>query len=540
MHPYQRRLIAEATKYGYQHPDTQPRFDGTAETAMKNLKEVDLISEGGSISEDIEILGEGISAMGGAMKAAVAAGHTLSTYKNLLNRLLKFPGHALVLDITTPTGPGAARGGLTGEGSEIKVVKVADIGKYELMGYKFPSVKPGAKAERSWQDHKGQATILAVHESVQEETETVSEASDYVDLATKNLAVSTKMAEKKDKKHDSQWGFGYRAYLRAFIKGNASAIKKIDNPEQNAGFIAARKDVASLTPLKEETESLEEAVYHPPEYDYLKLPTNVKPLLMYKHFTDRIGHYNRAWNTFFAADANKKSPDKSMKAADHLWRAVDYGVGMEKAPIIAAKFGLEKAKKEGVEETETNEAFAPNWAFDRRREHPILGGFKYNGNFFEYRAIVKGTPGSDWALSHGMTHEVFLKPVFNDHRDSRFAIIKATVAQVAMDEAEGGKPVYEKWAIAGHKKYPHHPTNPTGLKEGAVKDELDDFLQGLPNAAVTELKTLGDLKGKESKIKAILMKHKAKPILGTKSRKPSMEESVKVIVQWFQSWFEND
>jgi hypothetical protein len=358
MHPYQRRLIAEASKYGYEHPDIKPKLNGNPDVAMKNLTETDLISEGGVVkNESVEYLGEGITVMPGAEKAVMAAGADVPSYRKILKVLQNRIGgpHALVLDVTTPTGPGARRGNLTGEEAEVKIVKIADIGKFELRGYNLPSIKPGAKATRTWQDHKGDVTILAVNESVQE-------------------------------------------------------------------------------------------------------------------------------------------------------------------------------------------AYAPSWAFNQRKQYPILGKFKFNNNIFEYRAIVKGTPGSDWALSNGLTHEVFLRPIWNDYRDTRYAIIKKTVAMVAVDEAEGGKPVFEKWAITSHQTYTPEGVEAEGndLAEGSVKDELDDFLHGLPNAAVTELKTLGDLKGKEAKIKAILMKHKANLILGTKSRKPSMTESIKVIVQWFQGWFEND
>ena len=559
MYEYQRRLLNEAAKYGKLSPkETQ------------NLPE-----------ECRDFIVEGVNVMKGAEKLVLNSGLDVGTYRKLLNVLRnRLGGHAMILDITKPTGPGAARGGLTGEGSEIKIVKIADIGKYEFNGYDFKGIKLGNKAERTWKDHKGQAIIIALNESVQEEAETVSEASGYVDLATKNLEVSTKLALKKDKKHDSQWGFGYRAYLRAFIKGNASAIKKIDSPEQKAGFVAAHKDVASLTPLKEEVESLEEAYKRglgdaknwervvnfikslpAPVTKELKalsskvgglkpntmIDTQVKAILV-KHkvkffvepsvkpsledtvnlitymFDNAISHLERQTKKEEVENLEEAAPVKASKSqiddfkskvlayyTAHYAKARNIKDPHEYSRFMSGMFGSnvvgrtidDWAKETGgdvtkltnyfnpgsrnktkfdippindfvkkvfgnfklvndtlvKEETETNEAYAPNWAYAQRKQHPILGQFKHKGNTFEYRAIVKGaSPGSDWALSHGMTHEIFLRPVWNDYRDVRFAIVKATVVQVAVDEGEGGKPVYEKWPITGHKKYPTEST----------------------------------------------------------------------------------
>jgi hypothetical protein len=81
------------------------------------------------------------------------------------------------------------------------------------------------------------------------------------------------------------------------------------------------------------------------------------------------------------------------------------------------------------------------------------------------------------------------------------------------------------------------------LAEGAVKDELEDFILGLPSPAVRKIADLsskvGGLKPSNTnlstQIKLILLQSNAKLILGIKSRKPSMEESIKAILYWFDS-----
>lgn len=716
MYEYQRRLINEAAKFGPLSPKEKANLPKAC------------------LNEEIVNLGEGFSAIGGAQKATVDAGLSVSTYRNLLSRLQKFPGHALVLDITTPTGPGAARGGLTGEGSEIKVVKIADIGKYELMGYKFPSLKPGAKAQRTWPDHKGEATILAINESVQEEVENLDEESEFKQNAKYNFDVSTKLAKKKDADHNSQWGVGFRAYCRAVISGNAINMDPPKEPGLKSGWNDARQMIAMGRRLKEEVENLEEMtgkeaakilsgvrkvkVVKPTSissqmkvgstYQLTSAGAHINPSLPggdkkyrlvtgssdmgtrtqtgaiistnlakaikrgeieivkeevedlsedkavpisrgsstgVKAFTingrkirvdadqsDKNKYHVATWagsswnnkgtitstteptrsqvidtirraggsvgesvenidegssgnsniDKYFAklpaafiADvkklgvlhpaSNKPSfPAKPVDPKDRLkvqelmtkhgvrtMKAIEFagkpysevlkktgeriirnlnsylgesvGESVEEVPvsegvmkdeIMKFLFAMPKqasdeiaqlSKKMGglkpntttetavkailvkhkvkllkdmewslkavihffddMMEEQVSEAYAPQWAYARQKQHPILGRFYYKSNLFEYRAIVKGTPGSDWALSHGMTHEVFLKPVFGDHRDSRFAIIKATVAQVAVDEGEGGKPTYEKWPITRHTKYEDHPSNPTGFKK---------------------------------------------------------------------------
>lgn len=589
MYEYQRRLLNEAAKHGKLSPkETQ------------NLPE-----------ECRDFIVEGVNVMKGAEKLVLNSGLDVGTYRKLLNVLRnRLDGHAMILDITKPTGPGAARGGLTGEGSEIKIVKIADIGKYEFNGYDFKGIKLGNKAERTWKDHKGQAIIIALNESVQEEAEvdeeTISEAipsnikirkiksltggaveysvevngvkhgefymgkdhkgtyyttrvdmngrptydrggtqirnrdemiknvldshaasaaqelakkkaspnriemkgdkvtgvfhnnqkvtnhgvkidtvqdirrgaifdledkyntefvvvregysdseniseSDFQDIAKHNLEVSTKLALKKDKKHDSQWGVGYRGYLRLVVGGRAISKQDVPSGKTGEGWNTARNDIITGKKLNEEVENLEEMTGKEAA-NILKGVRSVKVVKPVKFANLETGKtYNMSVQ---GAHANPSLP-----GGDKLYVLTS---GAKRSGKIIST-NLAKAIKAGdlqivKEETETNEAYAPNWAYAQRKQHPILGQFKYKGNTFEYRAIVKGTSGSDWALSHGMTHEIFLKPVFNDHRDARFAIVKATVVQVAVDEGEGGKPVYEKWPITGHQKYPTEST----------------------------------------------------------------------------------
>ena len=789
MYEFQRRLINEATKFGQLSPKEK-------ENLPKDC-----------LNEEIVNLGEGISAMGGAQKATVAAGLSVSIYRNLLNRLLKFPGHALVLDITTPTGPGAARGGLSGEGSEIKVVKIADIGKYELMGYKFPSVKPGVKAERSWKDHKGEATILAINESVNEasrndaeflkvkpkpferpmspaaerkvmrdvttmlksassfrntpegkvakalrelgwkvgdtvekqekdymiirkavrttdgyasnaiawikyhyperfpKNESVEDLhefdSEFKQNAKHNLAMSTKLAKKKNADHDSQWGVGFRAYCRAVISGNAVNMDQPKEPGLKSGWNDARQMLAMGRRLKEEVENLEESapvkasksqiedfknkvsayytararkqkndslfmsamyggnivaqqiddwvketggdVTKLPSYflagskdktkfeirpvnDFVKsvfgnfklmnttlvkeevedvseaIPTAVssgfrtgvvdgktneivfhgtKPQAMSamkklngknlkRYFLASLTPKNKLggkWSggtpSWVKAESVENLGEASMtdlinKMTDNEAEVILLGKVPSKfkgetlanlkiaANKVMARYDLKRrqaavaahnrTKKEEVEDvseasvkdemtgflldlpkpaaneiaqlskkmgglkanttTETaiktiltkhrvkllrdmatsvkaiinffddmeesvQEAFAPQWAHNQQKKFPIMGEFKHNGKLIQYRKIGDG-PGSDWAKSHGMTHEIFLQPVWNDHRDTRFAIIKGTVAIIATDEGPGGKPMLEKWPITSHRRFPDHPSNPTG------------------------------------------------------------------------------
>jgi hypothetical protein len=73
------------------------------------------------------------------------------------------------------------------------------------------------------------------------------------------------------------------------------------------------------------------------------------------------------------------------------------------------------------------------------KQHPDnLGYFKEKE--FKHEFTYRLTK-DDWALKHCLIHEI-------DAGDSvRFAIVKKTVAWVAIDEDGDGKPVLENWKI---------------------------------------------------------------------------------------------
>lgn len=65
------------------------------------------------------------------------------------------------------------------------------------------------------------------------------------------------------------------------------------------------------------------------------------------------------------------------------------------------------------------------------------------GNYFEY---AEGAP-DDWSRDRGATHTLFLNTRPINGWDKRAAIVKKTVAYVAVDEAADGGIVWEKWQI---------------------------------------------------------------------------------------------
>jgi len=77
----------------------------------------------------------------------------------------------------------------------------------------------------------------------------------------------------------------------------------------------------------------------------------------------------------------------------------------------------------------------------------ILGVFqeKQHGNWFQYRLT-----NDEWALKQGFTHEIAV--AFDE---KRYAKVKKTVVEVAIDEGENGKAVIEKWFISRHHRYPN-------------------------------------------------------------------------------------
>lgn len=81
----------------------------------------------------------------------------------------------------------------------------------------------------------------------------------------------------------------------------------------------------------------------------------------------------------------------------------------------------------------------------RCEENRVIGEFKILklGTHFEYRKTDGNTPGQGtWGMENGFYHEIAICD-----GSIRFANVAKTVAYVAVNEDEDGKPVVEKWAI---------------------------------------------------------------------------------------------
>ena len=89
-----------------------------------------------------------------------------------------------------------------------------------------------------------------------------------------------------------------------------------------------------------------------------------------------------------------------------------------------------------------------------------IGNFVHaeTGAFFEYGDVNNGGPFSGYDISIGASHIVYVgpwsKPWEGIERGTRAAIVKKTVAYIAVDEDEYGRPVWEKWPIKKHNVYP--------------------------------------------------------------------------------------
>jgi hypothetical protein len=89
-------------------------------------------------------------------------------------------------------------------------------------------------------------------------------------------------------------------------------------------------------------------------------------------------------------------------------------------------------------------AFAPYAACVKKM---VCGGFRTApGHWFEYAKPEAG----EFLPFPGYEMKVFVGPVEGEFR---WAKVVATRAYVVVEEAAGGEPVVEKWAIKGHKKY---------------------------------------------------------------------------------------
>lgn len=87
------------------------------------------------------------------------------------------------------------------------------------------------------------------------------------------------------------------------------------------------------------------------------------------------------------------------------------------------------------------------------------GGFqeKEFGALFEYAELDQSHAFFEHDKSIGATHLVYVGPWCNPQpgvdRGSRAAIVKRTVAYVAVDEDDMGRPVWEKWSLKNHTEY---------------------------------------------------------------------------------------
>lgn len=91
--------------------------------------------------------------------------------------------------------------------------------------------------------------------------------------------------------------------------------------------------------------------------------------------------------------------------------------------------------------------------------HRIAGRFqeKEFGVIFEYAELDPSASHFEYDKAQGATHVVFVGPWSRPQpgidRGTRAAIVKRTVAYVAVDEDENGRAVWEKWHIAKHYQY---------------------------------------------------------------------------------------
>ena len=76
----------------------------------------------------------------------------------------------------------------------------------------------------------------------------------------------------------------------------------------------------------------------------------------------------------------------------------------------------------------------------------VAGQFKHKetGLWFDYAA--RGADDGDWAPE--LPHLIFV-----GDGQTRYGIVKKTVAYVAVDEDDFGKPVMEKWPIKNHNNW---------------------------------------------------------------------------------------
>ena len=95
--------------------------------------------------------------------------------------------------------------------------------------------------------------------------------------------------------------------------------------------------------------------------------------------------------------------------------------------------------------------FAPLSTYFDRGDGSILGRFVENerGKLFEYSENRQNN-----APPWGLPHLVWVtEPIEGLDSGFRYAIVKKTVAYIAIDEDAEGQPIMEKWQIKQHKRY---------------------------------------------------------------------------------------
>ena len=79
------------------------------------------------------------------------------------------------------------------------------------------------------------------------------------------------------------------------------------------------------------------------------------------------------------------------------------------------------------------------------------------GVLFEYATLCPAHAFFEHDKCIGATHLVYVgpwcKPQPGVDRGTRAAIVKRTVAYVAIDEDDMGRPVWEKWSLKNHVEY---------------------------------------------------------------------------------------
>lgn len=121
-----------------------------------------------------------------------------------------------------------------------------------------------------------------------------------------------------------------------------------------------------------------------------------------------------------------------------------------------------------LQEAYLNEDFAPLSDVDKKM---VIGRFyeKSHNKLFEYALA-----DDPWAKKHGLLHKLYMT-----NKEFRFANVKKTVAEVAVDENDGGTPKIEKWKIKQHVVYTYE-----SIKEARAMKGLRIYIPTLNSTVV--------------------------------------------------------